>query len=297
MADDGKSKPATQAEVDKYYKLYKETGEKLETIVAKLDKTAAEKVELVGRLKDLEERVPKKPAYVPPPNDDDLTKVYTLDNPPQTQEEWDDLYDASPSYAHDLKNQVTQASSARSSKMKTAAGKVQEKHPDMYKVDGEGKIKRFQVNARGEYIKDNTGAFIDDSTGLPMLDMESEKGKIWMDIATDPNFLQSPNAPIIIMEAMENRLRTKKEQDMADKLDKEKKDKEIAREKKVDAAAVAIGGDNPPVEKEDIKVEYSSEEEKKHVLAAIAAGRYKDEKDYFRATKRGTVVSYGRGGF
>lgn len=306
MPNDDKS--ATQAEVNKYYKLFKEGEEKLEVVVGKLDKTAAEKVELVGQIKDMDDRIKKMEAeknkppvstYVPPVGDDDLTKVYTLENPPQTKAEWNDLYDADPSYAHDLKNQVTKVSSERSSAIQNAAKKVQEKHPDMYKVDAEGKIKKFRTdpNQRDGYAKDNTGAPIEDTAGVPMLDQESEKGKIWMGLATDPNFLKAPNAPVIIMEAMENKLRTKKEKEMADKVEKEKKDKEKGRVDKVDAAALAAGGDNKPPVVDDIKVEYTSEEEKKHVHAAIAAGRYKDEKDYFRKARRGTEISYGRGGF
>jgi len=295
----------SQEEVDKYFKLYKETGEKLETIVDKLDKTAGEKVELVSKVKEQDEKIKKleeekkvKPAYVPPAGDEDLTKVYTLDNPPQTQEEWNDLYDSNPSAAHDLKNQVTKVTSEHSGKMKNAAKTVQDKHPDMYKLKEDGTIKRFKADAQGNYAKDNTGAFIEDTAGLPMLDEESEKGKIWIGIATDANFLRSPNAPVIIMEAMENKLKTKKEKDMADKLKKDKEDKEIKRTDKVDKVKLAAGGDNPPPPPEDdVEIKYGSEEEKKHVHAAIAAGRYKDEKDYFRAAKKGSVISYGRGGF
>lgn len=289
-------KIVTQAEVDKYFKLWKTTEENLEKMIGRLDKSEAEKVELVTRIKNLKEEPPAPtpaPAYTG--TEDDLTKVYTTSNPPRTQEEWDDLYAYSPSYAHDLKIAVKKTTGDWTDTRNKAFKVVQEKHPDMYRTDEKGTVLKFRVDANNNFIRDPSGNFIPDASGMPAFDTNSEKGKIWNEIANDPNFLQSAKAPVIIMEAMENRLKNKKEKEMKEKIDKDKVDKEKVRTEKVDKGGVVDGGGNPPAPKVKVEVKYNSEEERAHVQRQIDAGVYKNEEEYF-ITKKGNI-GYGRGGF
>jgi hypothetical protein len=294
-------KYVTQEEVDKYFKLWKETGEKLETIVDKLNKSEAEKVELVGRIKRIEDA--KKPTYIP--DEDDLTKVYTERNLPKTEEEWNDLFDANPNYAAELKYKAKELADSANKQVtswqnerNTAITKLQEKHPDLYLRNEKGEIKKFKFDGRGGYAKDAAGNMVEDPNGVPCLDMESEKTKVWVELASDEQFLASAKAPLIIMEAMENRIKSKKEEDMAKKLEEDKKVKEKEREKKVDANALASGGDNPPPkEEEEVEIKYNSKEEESHVKSKVASGFYKSEKEYFQVKNREGKIPMGRGGF
>lgn len=277
MGEDEK-KFVTQEEVNKYFKLWKETGEKLEKVVEKLDKSEAAKVELVTRVKALE----TKNNYVPPPEDErPLKEIYTEQNPPQTEAEWDELFTESPSYATDLRNKVKKSQDDYRTERDKAVQTLIEKHPDMYKRDEKGMLLR-------------------DKDGNVIFDKESPKGKIYSRIAgKDPKILESVTAPIIVMKAMELELKEGKEAQMKKDLEDKKNKDEKERKGKVDAAALATGGDNPPPVEEKIEIKYNSEEEKKHVLEAIRQGRYKDEKDYFRSLKQGQGknIGYGRGGF
>jgi len=283
----------TQEEVNKYYKLYKEGSEKIEVLVNKLNLAEGEKVDLVGRIKKLEDDK-KPPVYVPP--EDGLPKVYTEEDPPQTEQEWNDYFDSNPNAAHELKAKVgTRQNSWRQERVKSAKD-LQEKHPDMYFRNEDGSLKKYKVDISGNYVKAG-GQLVLDPAGVPHVDEKSEKGKIWMDLANDPNFLSSAKAPTIIMGAMENKLRVRKDKDMEDKLEKDKKDKEIKRVKKVDNADVAGGGGEPPAEKPKVEIKYNSKEEEAHVKRQVDKGFYKSEEQYFQIKGSGQEIPAGRGGF
>ncbi len=267
----------TQEEVDKYFKKWKETGEKLEKVIEKLDKTAAEKVELVARIKKLEEEKTKVPL---PDDEKPLSEVYTVDNPPKTEDEWNDLYDENPSYAQDLKEKVRSKLTEWQKERQRCLQVLQEKHPDLYK-------------------RDENGNFIRDAHGNLIFDHESEKGKIWNRIAgRDPKILESASAPEIVMKAMELELKEGQEAKVKAELEEKKRKEEEERKKKAEAAALAGGGDTPPPpDDEKIEIKYTSEEEKRHVQRMIASGVYKDEKDYFKTLRKGPEIPSGRGGF
>jgi len=217
-----------------------------------------------------------KPDYVP--DEEEVTKKYSINNPPKSDSEWAELFDANPNYAMELKAEVKKHSDSWHDKRNQALKKVQEKHPDMYKRD-----------ANGNFLREN---------GKLILDTDSPKAKVWMKIAgDDPKILEAATAPTIVMKAMELELKNEGEAEMKKKLDKEKEEKEKKRKTDADAAALADGGKNPPTKPDDIKVEYDSEEEKNHVQKAIARGTYKDEKEYMKIKKGGVKVPYGRGGF
>jgi hypothetical protein len=297
-------KVVTQAEVNKYYKMAMEAKEKAEVVVGKLDKSEAEKVELISRIKKLEEDAAKRPPLpartTTVEEDEDLTKVYTIENPPVTKEEWQDLSDYDPRYAMELERKLAHSQETIDKTVTEQQKTLQEKHPDMYLRKEDGSFRRFKVGPDGNYVRDPSGKFIDDDKGLPMLDQGSEKGKIWVELAADKNFLRSPRAIGIIMGAMENKVKAKKEKEMSEKLKKEKEEKENKRQDKVDKTKGADGGNQPPIDDDKIEVKYNSEEERKHVLEQISKGRYKDEKDYMKHKNKRTVgqgVGYGRGGF
>lgn len=294
-----KNKLVPQADVDKWYRIAKDNKEQIEELVKKLNKSEEEKVKIVAGVKALEEKLGKTvPTYVPQANDDrPLREVFNENNFPQSEEDWDDLISESPTYGSDLRQKFLNAKSTYDGKRKTALQTLWDKHPDMFQCDAEGKIIFYKVGPKG-YVKDTEGNPIPDPSGRPIMNDDSEKAKLFNEIAgNDPRILDSVSAPVIIAEAMENRLSKKKEKDMKDKADKEKDEKEKNRKKKVDAAALATGGDQPPIEETDIKIEYTSDEEKAHVQKAISQGYFKDEKDYFKKKNSGVNIGYGRGGY
>ena len=273
------NKVVTQGELDRIYKMYKEGQEKLEVIIGKLDKSEKEKVEIIGKIAEMERRNP------PPAKPKEEEEVeYSEQNPPQTEAEWDEFFYAHPAAASDLRNRLSSkfrdAEDNWKKRNKECIEELVTLHPDMYKKDDKGNI-----------LKNKDGAYVIDET--------SDKGKIFIDIAgSDPAILHSATAPRIVREAMEKRLKDKQEDTVKKGLEEKKKKEEEDREKKVKAGQIAGGGNNPPPPPGDdgIKVEYTSEEEKTWVAKGIKEGRFKDEKHYMRV-KTSQTIGYGRGGF
>jgi hypothetical protein len=291
-------KVVTQEEFNRIYRLYKEGEEKLEVVVAKLNTSEAEKVNVLERIKALEDKNKERPpAYVPPAEGEQkLSEVYTEQTPPQTEQEWNDLYDENPTYAHDLKIAVGKTHKSWKDERKNAADELQKKHPDMYLRNEDGSFKRFKVDERGNYVK-VAGKPVEDPQGIPHMDVNSDKGKIWMGLATDPKFLASARAPLIIMSAMENEYRKGKDKEMAKKIEEEKKNKDKEKEAKADKTKVAGGGGNPPVEEPKVEIKYNSKEEEAYVKDRVAKGFWKSEEEYFLTKEKGNVIPAGRGGF
>ena len=219
------------------------------------------------------------------------------------QEDWDELMSESPTYGSDLRDKFKKATGDRSQQYNKSIQTLIDKHPDMYIRDTEGKVIKYKTDAKGYVMLD--GKPVQDPNGRPMVNMETEKAKIFVEIAgEDHAILSSVKAPLIIMEATENRLRIKKDKDVAKQIEEEGKEKETKREKKVDAAALATGGTHQPLPKEDeVVIKYENDQEKAHVLKQIKNGFYKTEKEYFQAKKRGieigtqTHIGNGRGGY
>lgn len=268
----GDKKVVTQEEVDKVFSMYKRTDETLKKVVDKLDKSEGEKVELITRISELEKKK-KDNTYVPPPppdeDEDEVTKKYNENNFPKNDKEWNELYDANPNKAMDLKGKVQNVNKVAMDEHNKDVGTLMEKHADMYKKDTAGNL---------------------------VFDADSEKGKVWNGLANkDPNILRIRGGTIMLMNAMENKMRGSTDDKVKQELEAKKNAEEEARVNKVKAGQLAGGGGTPPEDK-DIKIEYNSDEEKAHVQKKINQGVYKTEKDYFKV-KKSVVVPYGRGGF
>src|SRR3990167_9561400 len=161
-------KPVTQAEIDRIFKMYKEGQEKLDTIVAKLDKSEKEKVEILGRIATMEKNTK------PPAKDEEVE--YSEENPPKTDEEWNEFFYQNPTLATDLRNKLTsrqrQYKDDWDKKQQESVEELVKLHPDMYKKDEKGNILR-------------------DKNGVYLIDENSEKGKIFIDIAgNDPGIMR-----------------------------------------------------------------------------------------------------------
>ncbi len=280
--DDGKDKNklVPQADVDKWYRIAKTNGEAIEKIAGKLDKSEEEKVALVTAVHKLEEKFGKIDIAPQPKVNEDtpLKEIFNDGNYPQTEEDWDDLASESPTYAMDLRQRFLGRNKDFN---KTASESIKilvENHPDMYMQNEDGSVK---------YTAD----------GRPIFNKDSKKGKLWMQIATDPAFLKSAKAPQIIMENMEARLKKEEDKALKTKIDIEKEEKEKKRAKNVDKSQIAIDGNKPPEKPEEVEIKYENDAEKTHVTQAISSGYYKDERAYFVAKKRGIKIGYGRGGY
>lgn len=272
-----KNKPVTQEAIDRLYGKLKETEERLQDTTNKLTTAEQEKVGLVGRVNNLEKRVPPAAA-----TDKPLREVFSEGNYPKTEEEWDDLIAESPTYGTDLRLKYSNSRNKFADSQEKSRQKIMEKHPDMYIRDADGKL-----------VLQN---------GFAQLDMKSEKAKLFIQVAEEsgvdvdgvPNILKSVNGPEMVMTTVVTRLKEKEDKLKTDA--KAKKDAEEAeRQRRVKGGKVIIGGEPPPPPPK-VEVKFNSEEERQAAEAAVGAGHFKDLEEYCRV-KQDKRIGYGRGGF
>lgn len=255
----------TQANTDRIVRENRELQEKLQ-------REQQEKQNLT-----LEVNRYKQPPVVVDPN---AKPIYGTNNFPKTQEEWDGLFLENPTFATDLRqyyNNRTNTINTDFQRAQADAKKiVQAEHPDMYQVE---------LDVNGNPRKDEHGKLIlqRDSSGEPIFNPNSEKGKLWEQIykeSTRPDgnnpLLNLPNAPILMKEALEARL-IKKGQSMIQSNEPPKQNQ------------VAAPGVLPPTVTPG---SYKTKEEQFHVEKQIQRGLYKDANDYFKVRDGGSQAVY-----
>jgi hypothetical protein len=207
---------------------------------------------------------------------------FTRENLPQNDEQWDQLFIEDPKLATDLRVfKVNQDNELRGKQTvaqenfykarKESAKTIWERHPDMYvcEKDESGNVK---LDDKGKPIMK-----FDPQTGAPTLDLESEKGKLWVDVYSEEQqvFDGAKNGPRLAMLEMERRLQEKGKQQIP-------AEPPVPSQGQGQAAApdqrgTMPRGVPPPV---SAKVSFRSDEEKAHAERAVQRGVYRTVEEY-----------------
>lgn len=256
----------TQANTDRMFRENRELQEKL-------DRERQEKENLTVEVN----RYKTPPA---PVVDNSGQPIYSINNFPKTEQEWDALALERPTFASDLRFSYLNRQQAIDTEYQRAHAnyrkEVQAEHPDMYLCE---------IDSSGNPLKDDKGNIIHklSATGEPIYNPQSEKGKLWEQIylesrrpdGTNP-LNNAPNAPRLMMAELERRL-VKKGQAIIDKNTPPKQNH------------VAGPGVPPPVQ---VKVSFGSKDEEAHVESAIQRGTWKNKEEYCEARDNGTSGFY-----
>jgi len=279
-----KNKPVTQGELDKVWKMYKETEERLEA-------TKKENADLVGRISTVESSIAKPPIseggekkYGRQPNG---SVVF-----PQTQAEWDDFAVDHPTEAMDLRIEYRGKVSSGADAQRNSAIRVSDRHPDMYQRGEDGKVLRGD----GNRVMEVNGQRIVVPIGYPIPDLKSEKYKVFDKIVKEygigsdgvPYILQAGKGPELIMAKMEAEMSQGKKDELQKKADAEAAEVESERQKNIKGGKTTPpGGSPPPAPKKEVSFE--NDFEKSHAEKQVAAGVYKDMEEYCRIRDDKTI--------
>src|SRR3990167_710527 len=262
----------TQARMDQVIRQGRETQEKL-------NQKQKIKENLAAELENI------KKVQRPLDQDQDTfnqSKPFGRDNMPRTKEQWDTLWIEDPNLASDLrhfKNQSdfevqqrqTVAQTEYAKARKESAKVLWDRHPDMYvqETDSEGNVK---LDGNGKPVLK-----LDPNTSAPMLNLESEKGKIFVQVYSEDvnGYDGAKYAARLVMAEMERRLQEQGNQQIenAGKGNQPQGSQTAAP----DQRGTMPGGVNPPATG---KVSFSSDEEKTHATKAVQRGVYKNIEEY-----------------
>lgn len=200
---------------------------------------------------------------------EDGKKEYNINNLPGTQQEWEDLAIENPNLHADLRfsyNQRVQKDSTSFNETQATSRRiVQGEHPDMYLAE---------LDESGQPKKDDKGKIIlkvDQHSGEPIFDTNSEKGKLWVGIYNqNPNIASNAQAPELMMAAMERSLRLKGEKMVIDANGN--------REQQVQDGQVVQDGVQAPAQ--TVTVTFKNDEEKHHAESMVNRGLYKNLEEY-----------------
>ena len=201
---------------------------------------------------------------------DEVKQTYSTNNLPKSVQEWEDLAIENPNQHADLRfhyNQRAQTDESSFNETQSNSRRVvQGEHPDMYLVE---------LDEGGQPKKDDKGKAIlkvDQQTGEPIFDPNSEKGKLWTDIYNkNPNIASNAQAPELMMAAMERQLRVKGEE-MVDEAKGE-------RDQQVQEGQVVQEGVTPPAK---VEVTFKDDEEKVHAERMVKRGAYQNLEEYVK---------------
>lgn len=274
----------TQSRMDQSVREGREAKEKLAAAEAR-EKNY--QTELANLKKGGQPPAATPPAATPPagtPGVFDPEKPASKDNMPQTDQDWDRLFLENPRLATDLRvEQANQQGEFRKRQVeaqtdfiksrKKCAEELQQRHPDMYvqELDGEGKPK---VDEKGKPVLK-----IDPNTGAPILNLESEKGKLWVEVYSE-DLAGYDSAKTGIRSAMHEL-----ERRLVDRGTKKVGDANAPATPGSGAAPAGSqngtmpGGVTPPVIP---SVSFATDEEKQHAEKAVQRGVYKDLGEYCR---------------
>ena len=266
-----------------------------ETREAKEQKAAADlkAKNLEAELANLK-KTPVTPVTPGTPPVPDAEVPFSPTNMPQTKDQWDELWLTDPNLAADLRvlkneqernltdRQVKQQQEFATARRESAKD-LWDRHPDMYVLerDENGQVK---TDGNGKPILK-----IDPNLGGPMLDLESEKGKLFVEVWNgDPGFEAAKTGPRLAMLEMERRLQDKGKA----KIEAGQPPGQNAGTPP-DQRGAMPGGVPPPVLP---KVSFRSEEERAHVEKAIQRGVWKSPEEYcaMRDGKNPGFVETGR---
>lgn len=259
----------TQQQFDKTFRENKELKEKNDGLSNQTNNLSVELETYKNRQPP--ETPPVVDPTVTPPVVEPVDKVYSVHNLPKTQQEWDDLAIENPTQHSDLRytyNQRVQRDETSFNEAQVTSRRiVQVEHPDMYlsELDESGKPK---LDDKGKAILK-----VDQNSGEPIFNANSEKGKLWLEIYNqNPNIASNAHAPELLMSAMERRLRLRGQQ-MVD-------DTNTNREQQIVDGQVVHEGVTPP--KETVTVTFKSDAEKTHAQSMVNRGVYANLEEYVK---------------
>jgi hypothetical protein len=133
-----------------------------------------------------------------------------------------------------------------------------------------------ELDESGQPKKDDKGKLIlkvDQFSGEPIFDPNSEKGKLWLEIYNqNPNISSNPQAPELMMASMERTLRIRGE--------KMVEDANADREQQIQDGQVIQDGVTPP--KQTVTVTFKNDEEKRNAEGMVKRGLYANLEDYVK---------------
>lgn len=258
----------TQSRMDQTVRQARETQEKLAQKEQESQNYQAE----LERLRN--PTAPETPPY-------DVNKQFSRENMPQNQEQWDTLWIENPNLASDLRHfknqqdftrqQQTQAAQSEFAKSRRESAKtLWDRHPDMYvtEIDEQGNAK---LDGNGKPI-----LRLDPNTNAPMLNLESEKGKLFVQVySEDPQgYDGAKHGPRLAMAEMERRLRDSGNQQVQNAGQPQQLGGQTPM---LDQRGTMPGGVTPPATP---KVSFSSDDEKAHAMRAVDRGTFKSLEEY-----------------
>lgn len=246
----------TQQQFDRTYRENKELQEKAQGLENQKNNLSVE----------LEKYKTKQPSDLPAPTAEptsDTPKIYSVNNLPTSVQEWEDLAIENPTQHADLRFQYNQRMQSDAGSFDEAQAisrrTVQGEHPDMYLAE---------LDEGGQPKKDEQGKLVlkvDQASGEPIFNPNSEKGKLWLDIySKNPNIAINAQAPELLMAAMERTMRVKGEK-MVENANNQ-------RDQQIQDGQVVHDGVQPP--KSTVNVTFKSDEEKRHAESMVNRGLY-----------------------
>ena len=291
----------TQPRMDQAIREGREAAQRLEAEQAKARNLAAE----------LERYRSGEPPTTPPlapgqPQPFDPKKPFSRENMPQTKEQWDEVWLNEPTLASELshhKFQLEQDARQRHANFiqefqkqrRSDAEVLWGRHPELFvqEINSDGSPK---TDANGKPVFK-----IDPNTSGPMLNLESEKGKLWVQVYNeDPQgYDQSKYGTRNAMNEMERRLRDSGQQKVAAGQPNQPANSSQDQAAPPDQRGMMPSGVTPPVQG---KVSFGSEEERVRAEKAVQRGTYKSLEEYCRLrdqpaqtrAESGRVPSFGK---
>ncbi len=244
-----------------------------------------------NRLKNVETelvtlRKGSQPAAPAAPVAPDPNKPFSRENMPQNDADWDRLFIEDPKLATDLRveaanqqriqrDQQTRIQEDFSKTRKESAKELWDRHPDMFEQEMEADGTTPKKDGQGKLILK-----IDPKNGGPILDLRTEKGKLFDAVYNEDTFgfESSKIGPRLVMLEMERRLVAKGNQQVhAGQQGQPGSQQSQGAAAAPDQRGTLPGGVQPPV---TAKVSFASDEEKAHVERAVQRGVYKSLEEY-----------------
>lgn len=226
----------------------------------------------------------------------DGQKVFSRENLPATDAEWEQLWIEKPNLAADLRHHKNEQDRIQTERMtnqqqefiktrKESAQLIWDRHPEMYVLEkDENGIVKTDGNGKPILKRDL-------NTGAPILDFESEKGKLFVEVySEDPQgYDGSKFGPKLAMAEMERRLRDKGMEQIKSNNGQQGQSQASA----VDQRGVMPSGVTPPV---SIQATFASDAEKARAQLSVERGVYKSLEEYcqFRDGKHEGFVEESR---
>lgn len=275
------------------------TQPRMDQAIREAREAKEQKAALEAKTRNLEAELAgykSKPALPGIPEVPAGEKPFSYDNLPQNDDDWDRLFIEDPKLATDLRvfkvNQDLERKGKQSiaeqefyKARKESAKLIWERHPDMYvcEKDESGAVK---LDANGKPV-----IKYDPQTGAPTLDLESEKGKLWVEVYGEDEqaYNTAKSGPRLAMLEMERRLQERGKQ----QIQEPKVQQGQSQSSVPDQRGTLPRGVPPPV---SVKVVFHSDEERQHAELGVQRGTYKSLEEYcaFRDEKHTGITEENR---